>query len=162
MDTSTSRVSTFCPKCCRDLTLFPHTVVRCCNYRWSTGKTSVSMSVLDPEPEPAMSDEKKYTDFDLLRAKRCAFVDGWDYHSGPFAPRGPHEEAARRFPIRREVRRKVHLCPGLYATTRPDGALRFVDLTGRTVRLDIAADFNPEQTREILELLQNPTETVEE
>lgn len=62
-----------------------------------------------------MSDEKKYTERELVMAKRNAFYDGANWASSSGSWVGAADEAKRRFPLpRRIVPRVVKESSGLY------------------------------------------------
>lgn len=100
----------------------------------------------------------------LQEACRLAYVRGAKFFAADWTPADQltaEQQARLRYPITTVRERVIQLCPDLWVTTRSDGSLRFTNHLGQTAAIG-SADFNPEQTRQIVDLLENPYEEIEE
>lgn len=117
-----------------------------------------------------MSAEKKYTERDLVLAKREAFADGIAFRYAQTLDLPDHRlhcdtvEARRRYPLPKVTRPRV---------VRVEGRQR--DMEYRVIGNDVqfrstkhkgadwqSSSLTPSALRELADLLANPTETVEE
>lgn len=111
-----------------------------------------------------MTKEKRISEEEVRRREREAFAQGAAWRSEAQRPTTDefYDESRKRYPIRREVPRKVSLDPEFetIAYVASDGALMFEHY--RTREPADKCRLSPKSVEIIRDLLEHPTMTVEE